>query len=306
VRGVSKIEFGKVTVKVLPAHVMVGAVDRPLELREVVLGLVGACPVSDVLTREMVHEGVARESVADDPIRRRRVRLKVSLRWKSVGLEHLAERLAADVCNDSGPNLARLAGDQGHNRRLVGYSGARLTRPVSVSIGGAPANPSFVRDNSASHAGQRLAGLHGLADAVEQVPRSLRGQVVLALDLSGRDTVLGGAQFEYDEDPSAERNLGPVHHRSGQDRELLAASAALPDSTLRHRTPRRLAADAVLGIEEVVVIDAPTMRARWLTAAPAQLLKELVRIGLGRDSLGDGENVEFHNSIMGAQSSFVK
>lgn len=55
-----------------------------------------------------------------------------------------------------------------------------------------------------------------------------------------------------------------------------------------------------------MVIDAPTVRARRLTAAPAQFFKELIGIGLGRDSLGDGEDCHFHNSIMTTQLSFVK
>jgi hypothetical protein len=130
--------------------------------------------------------------------------------------------------------------------------------------------------------------------------------MILALNLAGGDTVLGRAKLKDHEHPSAYRDLRAVHDRAGENRELLMASAALPNAPLRHSPSPRLASDSVLSVQEVVIVDAGAMRARRLTAAPAQFLKELVRIGFGRDSLGDGEDCQFHISIMTTHLSFVK
>jgi len=109
------------------------------------------------------------------------------------------------------------------------------------------------------------------------VPGRARVQRVLALNLTRGHAVLGRAHLEHDHDPSANGDLGGVDDRASQDRELLTAGVATPDTTLRLTTARSGARNAVLR-HDVVNVRAGALGALGL-AVPAQFLQVQVSVG---------------------------
>lgn len=111
---VAEVELGQVAIKRFMADVMVRAVDTALQLREVVLGVVGRHVASDVLPDAVIHDRVAGEIVAKRVV----VRPLVGVKLGSGKIDLLAHRgsqiRTRQVWHHARANFARVARDQGH------------------------------------------------------------------------------------------------------------------------------------------------------------------------------------------------
>src|SRR5690348_6540156 len=92
--GVTEIELCEVARKVLAADVMVRPIERPLQLREVVLGLVRGHVATHVLTRCVVDAMVRCETVSEMFIAPLVVRVQHRVRHRHVLFDDGAQVLA--------------------------------------------------------------------------------------------------------------------------------------------------------------------------------------------------------------------
>jgi hypothetical protein len=258
-------------------------------LAEVALGVVRGHVAPDPLACLVVDGLMGYELLAD-----------LLVLVPAIGVEHgighvdplgdgLAERGPGHVGDHLRPDLSGSPVDQGQDRRLVGDALASSPGFVPMPEAGLPADPGLVgRDRPDEH--PEPVVLHGLPDALGEEPCAPRAETVLALDLAGADTVFRGAHLEDHEHPRPNENLGPVHDRVRQDRELTAARPALPEAALGRLPGAGSPALAIGGSQEVAAILVATVRADR-GAVPAKLLKVGVGGPLIGNPLGDPEDV---------------
>lgn len=135
-----------------------------------------------------------------------------------------------DVGDDAAADLAGLVVDQAQDDRLVGSAGVGALARVPVLV--LAAHPRRIGDDGAGEQAGEWVALYRLADAMEHEPGRLGGQLVLALHLAGADPVLVAAHLEDHQQSRADGDLRAVEDRARQNRELLAAVAALPHPAL--------------------------------------------------------------------------
>jgi hypothetical protein len=167
----------------------------------------------------------------------RRLPSKRRVRHIDLLRDGLAQRRGGHVGDDHGPGLAALRVDEGQDRGLVGLALTALPGLVALLVLRLSTDPRFVRDHEPAHGLGKAVALHGLADAVHQVPCGAAADAVLALDLASGDPVLRGTHLEEAEHPHPHRHLRAVHTRPGDGGELLAARLeAAPHPPLRLRS----------------------------------------------------------------------
>jgi len=306
--AVPEVELGQVSRQVLDRDVVVRSVDRPLELAEIVLGLVRARSgdpvhvlvlgvidgrVRDELLPELAVPGTFVgpqfaashvDLLGDDlpQIRTRHLGNHSRANFASVGID---ERQYGDLRGSA----AGRVDPRGHVE-LVPVGAGVLVHPLGVAT-----DPRLVSHDGAAHGRKKaVATRHRVADSVCEVPGRPRSQSVLALYLSGAHSVLGSAHLEDDEQPRPNRHLCCVHHRVREDRKLLAAAVATPHPALAHRSARCPTAGAVGRHDQGDVGAVAVGTDRGL--APTEGLKVLVRLGFGGDLLAQGGDVRLGHS----------
>jgi len=168
-----------------------------------------------------------------------------------------------------------------------------------------PPHVGFVgHDYAPEYAGQWVTR-HGLAKPVEHEPRGLYGHVVLAQHFAGADPALVAAHVDHDEQPDRNGHFGSMKYRAREYGELFAASgrSALPDPALAGGTRAGGPTLPVGGVEEVRlgVATVGTDDA----VAPAQLLKQVVSVGLTFDPVANFREGQLHTAILWNLSGFV-
>ena len=216
----------------------------------------------------------------------------------------LAQRVAGHVGDGAGADLARFGVDQGQDCAMFGF--VAWPMPGMILIGcwrllwcmflTDPADPRLVGHDGPGH-GHEVVAFHGLADAVHHEPGRPGAKAVLALDLAGRDAILGRAHLKDHEHPLADGDLGPVERGVGQNRELL-------ERTRRNATPgagswpRCGSCGMCRSTGGCSRPRQSAMGARRDAGRPAQFLKELVSVGLGLHPVRKRRNRHTHTSII--------
>lgn len=296
---VPEVELSQVAAQVFFADVVVRTVDRSLQLREEVLGHVGRHIPSHVLALGVIHRLVREPFRGERLVRTGLIGHQVTGGNVGVLRDRLAEGLACDICDHRRSGLASLGVDEAQNRGLVrvliGANRAWLEhfgfglRLVVVIVLRISTDPRFVGNQQTDHRVRTMVR-HGVANPVQHVPRATGAHPVAALDLAGTDPVLRCAHVEDDQHPRPHRNLGGVHDRPRQYRELPFALPALPHPPLAHLACGRLAAHSVRWRDQVHVRSIAVGTDR--STAPPHPFKVPVSVGLGDDLLaqrGDGD-----------------
>jgi len=263
---------------------MVGPVQRPLELGKVVLDLIGAGTAGgNKLAGTVVNGFVAGKRLADRVINHGRIREKDRVLKVRVLPQQLAHRTRTGLGDDPRTDLLSVLVDHGEHTSLEEQPASLATHgtllaSLLVLVLRIATYVGLVGNHRAGHRHQRSC-LHRLADALGQVPCTFGLQPVLASNFPGSDAVLVSGHLEVDKYPRPEWNVRTVHDRAGQDRELPAAIGTLPSASLGQGTGTSFTANAILGSQEIVTTDDPTVRAHRV-AVPAQFFQVAVGVGL--------------------------
>lgn len=295
-RAESVVELIQVPLKVLALNVNVRALDAALELREVVLAKVGAVRlVSGVDASRVVNREVTSHLTSNGTVGAKRVRVKRGRCHVHVLADDVAKGHRINRFQHFGTRVAGFFVDERHNRRLVRVeTRTPETTLVRVTELRVSSDVRLVTDEIASEQ-ERVVVAHSLTNTVQHVPRGTRAKTVLAVDLTGGNTVLRRAHFKNHHDPRTHGNLGRVHDGASQNRELLTARNALPHAALRLVTASRCAAHAV-GRLNVTDLRGAALRADW-NAVSAQVFKVGIGIRFGENLAAQAGNRCLHASI---------
>jgi hypothetical protein len=292
--AVSVVELIDVTVQVNGFNVNVRTLQASLELREVVLALVGAVALfGHVLAYGVVHDMVTSEPPTNVRVGRGRVRVQGGRSHVQVRAQDSSHGSTGDTRNDFGTSLTSLRVNDCDDWRLgASVSGRTL---VGVHELGLATNPCFV-GNHVTREQREVIVAHGLANTVQHVPRGARAESVLALYLASGNAILRRAHFEDHHDPSTNRSLGGVHDGASQNAELHTAWRATPHTTLRLRTASRGARNPI-GRLHVANVSGQALGALGLTM-PAHVFEVQVGVGLGNNLSAQAGNRCLHASII--------
>lgn len=290
------VELTKVAVKVLGGNVDVRALETALQLREVVLAQVGSTGlVSGVDTGLVVNGVVTSHRPTNGNVATVRVSVQSGCSDVHVLADHISERCTVNPGNDCRTRLTAIGVNDGNYGSFVGSSTSATVALVGVHELRVTTDVRLV-NNYVAVKENAVIVTHGLANTVKHVPRSAWAESVLELNLAGGNPVLGRTHLEDHHDPDTNGNLGRVHHRSGQHRELFAARVAPPHATLAPTPTSGSAAHAVLR-SDVVNVDGITLGATRL-AVPAEVFKTEVGVGFGDNVAAQTGNRCLHSSII--------
>ena len=138
--------------------------------------------------------------------------------------------------------LAGLGGlNRSHERNLVRRAAAGLAAlDLAAEVG-------VVDLDTAGELARLLAQEHDLHDLAFEQPSRGVGHVQMALELQGRDVVLGLCHQVHSQEPLGQRQLAGLEDRAADQAALVAAAAALeiqPPVAAELAVPRRYAAPA--------------------------------------------------------------
>src|SRR5665213_460811 len=296
-RTESEVEFSEVTVQVPRVNMNVRTFKTALQLREVVLAKIRAVRlVRCVDACEVIDRVVTGHFPTNRNVTTVRVGVKCCGSHFHVLADYVTKRNGVHPRNDSGTDFVSLGVNQSDNGRLV-RSGttSHVVTLTGVSVGRVATDVNLVSNNVANKQ-TRVVVAHRFADTVQHVPSGPRAESVLALNLTRGNAVLRRTHFIDHHDPRTNRNLGGVHHRAGQNGELLAAGVATPHPTLGLTTASRGATRSVGGLNEVNV-SGRALRAHRRTV-PTQVFKVQVGVGLGNNLSAQAGNGCLHSSTL--------
>src|SRR5882672_5309541 len=196
---------------------MIRANHRSLEQRPCVLNAIRVNVTAHILFSSMVHRFVFRVMVFDAEIRRVLVRVNLlRVRLGSLGNKFSNDLLAWVLATLLGLHSDRSAAlDCSDNHSLVSEVGAES--PMLFA-----ANPGLIHFDCATQF-CRANLLHGLADAMAEIPSRLVAHCERALELIGRHTLLGFGHQIGSEKPFPERQMGIMEYGSSGRAELIRA-----------------------------------------------------------------------------------
>ena len=218
---VPPLQFLKVTIQVLGAHLVEGADNRPLEQAPDPFDRVGVN-----ITDNPLLVGVIDRFVSGVLITNAQVGLEIigvdGLGFVShYSLDEAVQGFLSDVGYALNAYLASTLDGSGH---------PGLAFPASRSnITFLPADQSFVHFHDAKQS-RPFKGIvaHGFPDAMAEIPGRAVGHSQGPLKLEGRDAFLGHTHEVDGQEPFAEGQVGIVHDSPGGHGELISASPALP------------------------------------------------------------------------------
>lgn len=109
-----------------------------------------------------------------------------------------------------------------HKRHLV------LRAAASLAAGTPPAQVGIVDHDAPIEFAALFAPAHRFHDLVLEQPGAAIGHAQLALELQGRDVVLGLREQLHRQEPARQGQLGRLEHRAADQAALLCAVRALP------------------------------------------------------------------------------
>lgn len=221
---VAEIKLLQVAVEVTLATVLVNALHAALKDREVAFDRVRGGGATDVFLGLVAHNLMAHELGTHRLVD---VRLVGVQRGRTVGIavEDRLQRLPVRLVDMERANLAA-ALDKSEHDALV------MEADAGVGLAFLLADVGLVRFKMLAGAAQRIAGatLHGMADAVRQEPRRLKGDAQHAMKLVAAHALLAGVEQVNGLQPQVQRDMAGLENGPDLDREGLAALVALPDA----------------------------------------------------------------------------
>ena len=212
----SPLQFLKIAVQVLPAHLVKGADNGTLEQAPHALDPVGVDLADNPFLRGVAH-GLVYGVVIFNP----HVGLQlIGVNRLSLILDRAPDEVVEGITADIGDSL-----NSNPTATLDGTSHPRLVAFVSVTLAFGPsAYQRLVHFHDTQERGA-CEGIvsHGPTDAVAQIPGGLVGDSQGSVELIGAHALFGFAHQVDRQEPLTQWKVGVVHDGSRRDAELIAA-----------------------------------------------------------------------------------
>ena len=210
------LQFLKIAVQVLPAHLVKGADNGTLEQAPHALDPVGVDITDNPLLIRMTYRLVLGVMIFNPEVRPQ----LIGVDGLSLILDRAPDEVVEGITADIGDSL-----NSNPTATLDGTSHPRLVAFVSVTLAfGSSAYQRLVHFHDTQERGT-CEGIvsHGLTDAVAQIPSGLVGDSQSSVELIGAHALFGFAHQVDRQKPLTQWKVGIVHDGSRRDAELIAA-----------------------------------------------------------------------------------
>ena len=211
----SPLQFLKVAVQVLPAHLVEGADNGPLEQAPHALDPVGVDLTDNPLFGRMAHSPVYGVLILDPDVGLQFIGVNRFSLILNGSMDEIVQGVTLDIRNALYSNLTAIPLDGPGDPSLVAF--------------GAATYQCFVYFNDAKErgAGEGIVA-HRLSDTVAQIPGSLVGDSQGPVKLISTHTLFRLAHEVGGCEPLPQGQVGVVHHCARGDGEMVATPLAVP------------------------------------------------------------------------------